>query len=126
MPKRTCWGLLMRTKVSTVKAWQRWSRPLLRKMRLSSELSPLPKNFIHLYTSLLSCEWMKEVFRFWWNDIWYICRSLSDIRHKEESDQIRLMRESMEDAREESRYEKYGMVLDLSEILNQFLSISTE
>lgn len=55
-----------------------------------------------------------------------MCRSLSDIRHKEESDQIRLMRESMEDAREESRYEKYGMVLDLSEILNQFLSISTE
>lgn len=51
---------------------------------------------------------------------------MSDIRHKEESDQIRLMRESMEDAREESRYEKYDMVLDLSEILNQFLSISTE
>uniref|UniRef100_A0A8W8IUY5 Centrosomal protein of 63 kDa n=1 Tax=Magallana gigas TaxID=29159 RepID=A0A8W8IUY5_MAGGI len=32
-----------------------------------------------------------------------IIKSLSDIRHKEESDQIRLMRESMEDAREESR-----------------------
>lgn len=51
---------------------------------------------------------------------------MSDIRHKEESDQIRLMRESMEDAREESRYEKYGMVNECSEILNEFLLISTE
>ena len=33
-----------------------------------------------------------------------VCRSLSDIRHKEESDQIRLMREAMEDARDETRY----------------------
>lgn len=36
------------------------------------------------------------------------------------------MRESMEDAREESRYEKYGMVNECSEILNEFLIISTE
>lgn len=37
------------------------------------------------------------------------------------------MRESMEDAREESRYEKYGMVNEYcSEILNEFLIISTE
>nr|XP_022341835.1 centrosomal protein of 63 kDa-like isoform X3 [Crassostrea virginica] len=32
-----------------------------------------------------------------------IIKSLSDIRHKEETDQIRLMREAMEDARDETR-----------------------